>query len=103
MANPLMTIRPTTTAERGHHHSYWLWCPGCDMAHRIDDTWEFNGNIESPTFSPSILVGGNKGTVCHSFINDGIWDFLGDCTHKLAGQKIPMVPVPDWLVVEATI
>jgi hypothetical protein len=35
---------------------------------------------------------------CHSFIRDGHWEFLGDCAHQLAGQTVPMVPLPDWLV-----
>lgn len=35
---------------------------------------------------------------CHSFIREGQWQFLGDCEHKLAGQTVPMVPVPDWMV-----
>ena len=35
---------------------------------------------------------------CHSFIRNGHWEFLGDCAHSLAGQTVPMVPVPDWLV-----
>lgn len=35
---------------------------------------------------------------CHSFIRSGQWQFLADCAHKLAGQTVPMVPVPDWLL-----
>lgn len=35
---------------------------------------------------------------CHSFIRNGMWEFLGDCAHKLASQTVPMVPVPDWLM-----
>lgn len=35
---------------------------------------------------------------CHSFIRNGHWEFLGDCAHSLAGQTVPMVPVPDWMV-----
>lgn len=35
---------------------------------------------------------------CHSFIVNGQWQFLGDCAHALAGQTVPMVPVPDWLI-----
>lgn len=35
---------------------------------------------------------------CHSFIRDGQWQFLSDCAHSLAGQTVPMVPVPDWFM-----
>ena len=84
--------------------SYWLWCPGCDDAHRINDGWQFDGNIEAPTFSPSILVNygnnpdGHK--TCHSFLRAGVWEFLGDSTHAFAGQNIPMVDLPEWLANE---
>jgi len=79
-------------------------CPGCKMAHHIlvgegsGPRWSFNGNMEKPTFSPSILVRytwgeEQKEVVCHSYINDGVWNFLTDCTHELAGQLVPMIDV----------
>ena len=87
--------------------------------------WGWNGNAEKPTFSPSILVTGRDFTaagqqaydewyeagcppldgrqfesrdiVCHSFVTDGRIQFLGDCTHELAGQTVdlPMLPGTD--------
>lgn len=100
--------------------SLWLWCPGCDDAHRITiDTpggWTWDGNEATPTINPSILVHPHKkfaadnghngpGRVvdaprCHSFVRAGQWQFLADCTHELAGQMVPMVPLPDWLSAE---
>lgn len=91
-----------------------FWCPGCDEAHCVDSTWTFNLSAEAPTFSPSILVRsghflpGHTGntcwctynaehpdeedpftcTICHSFVRDGMIEFLSDCTHKLAGQTV---------------
>ena len=75
--------------------------------------WCFNGDFERPTFTPSVLVktghycAGQDGkdcwctyeqrfgepapfrcSVCHSFIRDGQIQFLGDCTHALAGQTV---------------
>jgi hypothetical protein len=35
---------------------------------------------------------------CHSFLTNGQWQFLGDSAHKLAGQTVPAVPLPDWMV-----
>jgi hypothetical protein len=67
------------------------WCPGCDCAHGINSTWQFNGDVEKPTISPSILATG-AGT-CHCFIKDGKIQFLDDCTHALKGQT---VDVPEW-------
>ena len=60
--------------------------------------WEFDGNYESPTFSPSMganLSGWSEHhPVCHSFVRNGVWQFLGDCTHHMANQNVPMIP-PD--------
>lgn len=32
------------------------------------------------------------GSCCHSFVTDGQIQFLGDCTHSLAGQTVPLRP-----------
>ena len=98
--------------------SFWLWCPACDDAHRISNAWGWNGDTERPTFTPSIRVGGvqwaesesfhkpshkvgaGEQIVCHSFLTDGVWNYLGDCTHDKAGQSVPMVDLPDWVAAE---
>lgn len=96
-----MTILETLSNREG---VYLVNCPGCKMMHHIHTArfasprWEFNGNVESPTFTPSILVRWDEGTppvyhVCHSFITDGKWQFLTDCTHELAGQTVAMIDV----------
>lgn len=96
--------------------SYWLWCPACDDTHRISDAWGWNGDTERPTFTPSVLVGGVQWSegesfhkpshskvpsggqiTCHSFVTDGVWNYLGDCTHDRVGQSVPMIDLPDWL------
>ena len=33
-------------------------------------------------------------TVCHSFVTDGRIQFLGDCTHSLAGQTVDLPEFP---------
>jgi hypothetical protein len=77
--------------------------------------WAFNGNMENPSFAPSMLIHGDdeetrknkrewkdadgKGWPfpinlhCHSFVTDGKWQFLGDCEHELKGQT---VEIPEW-------
>jgi len=87
--------------KRGFH----MWCPGCEVNHgvivsggRPGPQWEWNGSKTAPTFSPSILVRWTFGPertpkTCHSFIRGGQWQFLSDCTHKLAGQTVPMIAV----------
>lgn len=34
-----------------------FYCPGCRMHHAFNSGWTFDGNMDAPTFSPSILVG----------------------------------------------
>lgn len=84
-----------------------FWCPGCDGPHAIGlrppgPVWSWNGDRERPTFSPSVLStydGSDADTPdgipsrCHSFVTDGRILFLGDCSHKLAGQAVDL---PDW-------
>lgn len=80
--------------------------------------WTFNGDLEKPTFAPSLVettghhvsgqpqppncrycdyaaTEGRKTFCgrCHSFIRDGMIEFLSDCTHEMAGQTVPL---PDW-------
>jgi hypothetical protein len=82
-----------------------FFCPGCKSAHAVNTSgprWTYNGNPDAPTFSPSILVtydgrdAGEDGAppdVCHSFVRDGMIQFLDDCTHELANQT---VEIPEW-------
>lgn len=100
----LISVRAYVVGDTDRRErSVWMWCPGCDDLHRIvldgPSAWEWNGSEDAPTFTPSILVqGGPRGIVCHSFVVDGVWQFLGDCTHALAGRHVPMVHLPaDWL------
>ena len=79
---------------------YIIACPGCEMHHALTEEWEFNGNFERPTFSPSLLCRWPRGygkikkdLVCHSFIRNGNIQFLGDCTHNLAGQTVELPDV----------
>jgi hypothetical protein len=62
--------------------------------------WSFNGDMERPVFGPSVLSQWDEGPdrshkVCHSFVGcngaqPGQIIFLGDCTHKLAGQTVDL-------------
>jgi hypothetical protein len=42
--------------ERG----FMWWCPACDSAHPLPDTWKFNGDLERPTFRPSFKHTGTQ-------------------------------------------
>jgi hypothetical protein len=98
------------THERVEHdgktHDAWMvWCPACKTPHAFDKRWTFNGNHEAPTFRNSMLrqdhafnetTGKYDGPVkytCHSYLTDGVWEYLKDCSHEMKSKK---VPAPDW-------
>jgi len=103
------------------------WCQGCDTLHQVwvgdgsGPRWVWNGDVERPTFTPSVLVQWDlwgpmpttkeirdkiksgeivqqkQHHVCHTFITDGRVQFLGDCTHQYAGQTLDLPDLPaDW-------
>ena len=102
---------------------YRFYCPGCghdhvyytqqNSNHPTDPVWTFNGNLENPTFSPSLLNrwgkeadpdwqepedpgpdGGWSGR-CHLFVTNGEIDYCEDCTHHFNGnKKVPMREYP---------
>lgn len=97
--------------DHGEHYEALLFaCPGCKEfggsgLHMLcvnssihNPSWLWNGSLEMPTLSPSILsrIGKDREHVCHSFLRDGVFEFLQDCTHSLAGQKVPMPDLPGW-------
>lgn len=78
-------------------------CPGCGQRKYLAirgkapdrPSWIFNGDLNRPTLEPSILVQFEATEmepreVCHSFVRDGRIQFLGDCTHALAGQTVDL-------------
>jgi len=79
-------------------HGIMFWCKGCEHYHviNLDEgyspiTWDFNGDYDKPTISPSILVTEpTRGFVCHSFVTDGKIQYLSDCTHEFANQTIDL-------------
>ena len=71
---------------------YVFWCPGCEQTHTFDvrsdggePTWTFDGNMEHPTFAPSLQYGN-----CHLMLRGGIIEYLPDCRHKYRGRDIPL-------------
>lgn len=105
-----------------------FFCPGCKDFHVIPvetggtDSWQWNGEVDRPTFWPSVDVktghfmnshkpgsscwctynkehpedaeDGFECIHCHSFVTDGMIQFLTDCTHSLAGQTVPLADLP---------
>lgn len=74
-------------------------CPGCDIGHpfRVRSStskrpsWDWNGSLDTPTFSPSMLVNKHDPDKrCHSFVRDGKIQFLGDCWHDLKNTTVDL-------------
>lgn len=115
--------------ERDNPSRMMFFCPGCKCGHVItvslkpgEATWHWNGDVDAPTITPSILyqtghnVPGHKQGEscwctynaehpekasaftcgqCHSYVKEGNIEFLSDCTHELKNQTVPL---PDWKV-----
>lgn len=93
------------------------WCGACQTHHQVPvdgkNAWTWNGDREKPTLTPSVRV---MGTVpltdaqhadvmagkmvtttpleCHFWLTDGVIHYLGDCSHNLKGQKVPLEDLP---------
>ncbi len=73
-------------------NTYLFYCPGCGKLHCVDNTWDFNGNVNYPTLNPSVLY--LEHPRCHSFITNGVIEYMTDCDHWLSGRKA-MLPEID--------
>jgi hypothetical protein len=83
--------------------------------HKLPDGWKFDGNLASPTFSPSFKHTGKQTVIvngkwtgeshrgpdgkaldwcCHYILAKGVLNYCSDCTHALAGQSVPLPPLP---------
>jgi hypothetical protein len=96
----------------GERSGFTHWCPGCDAAHEYvterrdgkhdadHPVWTFNGNVESPTFSPSmrLFIPAHDGlpmkTMCHYILTAGKIEFCIDSAHALSGKIVPLPELP---------
>ena len=124
--NPVAQLVTVTDGD-DRYEAIQLWCPGCQYEREDEPghyagglnmlpvvrggqggdtprpTWGWNGDLVAVTLTPSILTRSRRGEAqaefaCHSFLTNGRWHFLADCTHSLAGQTADMLPLPDWVV-----
>lgn len=98
-------------------------CPGCQNTHfmytRTKNSsgaiWSFNGDVDSPTFKPSInyttgymipkkhlrpeeyeyYKKEDQGSRCHSTVVNGIITFIRDSTHSKKGLKVELPEITD--------
>ncbi len=70
--------------------------------------WTWNGSVEAPTLKPSIKTTTTRPVanpiegkpdmeevICHSWLNDGMVQFLDDTTHELRGKTVPLEDFED--------
>ena len=125
VSNKLRSWESPSSGDGG----FTYWCQGCNSTHSIKTrgpgSWGWNGDVERPTFTPSVLLSGVRMTekgeadwkawvdagcpkpspgsfdsaphVCHSFVTDGRVQFLTDSRHALAGQTVELADLPDHL------
>lgn len=82
---------------------YYIKCPGCKNLHPLNTNpnngqpvWVFNGDVNKPTFTPSLLCNASfPESRCHSFIANGQIQFLSDCHHELAGLTVDLPELGD--------
>lgn len=95
-----------------HSQRLMFVCPACALhgsgIHMLTvnepNSWTWDGNLEAPTLSPSIASHGAAvdgvwvaDWLCHSYLEAGLFRFLSDSTHAMAGQVgVPMPDLPEW-------
>lgn len=92
---------------------WWHWCPACDTAHLLPETWEFDGNTVAPTFRPSFAQtfvhwtsgigpdglgrGERQVRTCHYNVTAGELHFHFDSWHRRS-DVVAMPPIPADLI-----
>lgn len=70
--------------QHANRKGWTWWCPGCTHTHSINvdnstgANWTFDGNVEQPTFSPSVLVRGTR----HDLTEAEEAAFESECAEK---------------------
>ena len=104
LATDTRVLREATTLVAAGHQVHIIgkqvptdWTPpGYERSPRMSSAvWGFNGDLDHPTFTPSVLNISNWGPErrelrCHSFVTGGRIEFLGDFPHTLAGQTVDL-------------
>lgn len=80
------TFTPSILVRTGHHVPNFAekFLPG------VEPSCWCTYNAEHPDETDPFYC-----MVCHSFVTDGMIQFLGDSTHALAGQTVPLADFPE--------
>lgn len=84
--------------HNGELHGYMITSPATGQNILFDKRWTFNGDMENPTFRPSMLINYDMcenpeiGLVReHFFVTNGKIQYLADCHHNMAGKTVDMI------------
>lgn len=124
-----MSIFLSKKLKQARPNVYMHWCPACKCQHFFytnggnegKPSWGFNGNLESPSFSPSmhihydeptmddseldrlmklretdksIVVPSVRITTCHYYLTAGKLIYMTDCPHELRGHTVDLPDYP---------
>lgn len=71
---------------------FWFRCPACKKRHAfVTPDWDFDGNFESPTFSPRLVASDR----CTLWVQDGVCTFSSQSTHLMVGKVVPLPLLDD--------
>lgn len=109
---------------------YMHWCQACKSGHFFytnnanegKPNWNFDGNVEMPSFTPSMHIFYNEPTVdddeidrlmklretdksievpsvrvttCHYYLTAGRITYMNDCQHSFKGQTVDLLDYPE--------
>ncbi len=96
-----LSVCTTETSSSGK--MLWHYCEGCGKRHLIrvtksptgDHVWDWDGDVDLPTFSPSVRHNNHFEHICHYTITKGRVVFHEDSTHPLAGYEVDLPNFPE--------
>lgn len=92
-----MGIEMSEVIRRGRYR-WWHWCPACERAHPLPDGWQFDGNLDVPTFSPDFRQTFyhpklERAVSCHYHVVAGKIQFCVDSWHARSDiVSMPIMP-----------
>lgn len=115
-----MRVKYFTDGVGGQRAGLTFYCLACQQRHVVGLGWQFNGNLDKPSFTPSVVVRlghyltGDATTchcawsrrfprqgpeprpcvLCHSVITDGMITYTSDCSHAFKNRTIPLPELP---------
>ena len=98
-----MSFLESKYAQSGELVGYLIpKCPGCGNSHFLvtnenkavinakgkKNLWNFDGNMERPTFKPSVLIGRDDYVSCHFTLTDGVFAFQNDSPEEFRNKRL---------------